>query len=96
MNKLPTVLFNGTPLMQHAHSLTAKVQKTVSAAAFEYLSAEPIEALIQRLYTENEIILPYLRRDQISYEHFESYLAPYIEAPVLDRLGQRSELVPLV
>jgi hypothetical protein len=63
MRPQPIVLFNGTPLMQFAHTMTAKAQKTVENEKYEYLTAQPVDALIQRLYMENEIVLPRLNRD---------------------------------
>jgi hypothetical protein len=89
MRPQPIVLFNGTPLMQFAHTVTAKAQKTVENEKYEYLTAQPVDALIQRLYTENEIVLPRLNRDQISHEHFESYIGPYVEAIPHDRFGNQ-------
>ncbi|MBR1005039.1 hypothetical protein [Bradyrhizobium liaoningense] len=89
-NNYPTVLFNGSSLMQHAHSITQKVQNELSTATYEYLSAQPVDTLVQKLYTDNQIYLPYLRRDQIHHTHFEGYIGPYVEPPSqYSRLGQR-------
>jgi hypothetical protein len=90
MRPQPNVLFNGTPLMQFAHTTTAAAVKTVENEKYEYLTAQPVDALIQRLYTENEIILPRLDRDRISYEHFESYIGPYVEEVPRDRTGKQN------
>jgi hypothetical protein len=89
MKPNPIILFHGQSLIQHAHSITAKIQQQVSSASYEYLSAEPVDTLIQHLYSENQIILPYLKRDQISHDHFEYYLEPYIDPPKATRFGQR-------
>src|ERR1700722_2918605 len=89
MRPLPTVLFHVQPLIPHAQSITEAVQRELSTATYEYLSAQPVDTLIQHLYTENQIFLPHLRRDQISFDHFEDYLSPYIDPPLIGQAGQR-------
>ena len=90
MRPQPTVLFNGTPLMQFAHTTTAAAVKAVENESYEFLTAQPVDALIQRLYTENQIVLPRLDRDRISYEHFDSYIGPYVEEVPRDRTGKQN------
>lgn len=75
--------------MQFANGTTAAAVKIVESGTHEYLTAQPVDALIQRLYKDSEIVLPRLDRDNISFDHFDSYIGPYIEDAPRDQTGHQ-------
>ena len=88
MRPQPTVLFNGGNLMDFAHTTTSNAQTTVEAMSHDQLMAQPVDALIQELYRENEIVLSRLDRDGITQDHFDSYLQVYTQVVPRDRTGR--------
>lgn len=74
----PVWLFTGQRVIDKAHQITSQVVSELSRANLSTLTSKPIDDLVQALYSQHEIVLPFLLREQAAHETFEFFYAPYL------------------
>jgi len=74
----PKHLFSGGYLLEEARGIISKITDSIARAPHASLSLRQVDDIVQSLYNENQIELPFLKRSEAVLDQFEFYIAPYI------------------
>jgi hypothetical protein len=77
-HKYPQRLFSGSTLRTHMSTVLQNAREAISSLSYDYLAQTKHDDIVEALYNNNFIDIPYLKRGEATHSRFEFYLAPYL------------------